>query len=421
MEDERIKDLNNLLKPVFGENVEIVDKTITNLTLPGENYWSDMLKLQVTTKNKDTNATSTEHFVAKCCMVDEKMPKELAAANSHMFKPEIAFYNEIIPTMQKFSKEHGLKEVDFFPKLIIARYNLDGKEEPDENAVLLLENLQVEGYTNEDRHKGFDLDGSKLLLTDLAAFHAIPLAIRLKDPDLFKKVFIDNCPGPPKFLEKPKDKGPGEDHGPPSLPRTLLKQILKGDSFCRKYVNKLDALLDAEEEKFKKGNFFSKPDPNKSVFCGLVHKDMWLNNTMQKKDKEGKMIKNKFVDFQMYSVQDITLDLFFFLITSVDVVVLEEHFDYLLMLYHEHFIKTLESFECDVAPFKYIDFINNLRQNALSEFFHILLMNTTVIFAKKGEKTNFEEIKNLTVNAIHPIARRKFVFLFKILIQKEWI
>uniref|UniRef100_A0A6P7FB12 Uncharacterized protein LOC114328425 n=1 Tax=Diabrotica virgifera virgifera TaxID=50390 RepID=A0A6P7FB12_DIAVI len=431
MEDERIKDLNNLLKPVLGENVEIVDKTITNLTQPGENYWSDMLRLQVTTKNKDTNATNTEHFVAKCVIIDEKMPKELTAAGAHMFKPEIAFYNEIIPAMQKFAKEHGLKEVDFFPKLIAARYNLDGKEHPDENAVLLLENLQVAGYSNEDRHKGFDFDGAKLLLTDLATFHAIPLAMKLKDPDLFKRVILDNCPGPPAFVEKPKDKGPGPGpgHGPgdgpdhgPGIPRTLLKQILKVDNFCRRYIDKLDAIMDAEEEKFKKGeHLFGKPDPNKSVFSGFIHKDMWLNNTMQKKNEDGRMIKNKFVDFQMYSVQDITLDLFFFLITSVEVVVLEEHFDYLLMLYHEHFIKTLEAFKCDVAPFKYIDFINNLKQNALMEFQHIMVMTTTIIFGKKGEKTDFEQFKNLTINSIHPIARRKFIFLFKTLVQKEWI
>ncbi|XP_072375980.1 uncharacterized protein [Diabrotica undecimpunctata] len=147
MEGERIKDLNNLLKPVFGENVEIVDKTIANLTLPGENYFSDMLKLQVTTRNRDTNSTNTENFVAKCCIVevDENMPKEAAAMLSHVFKPEIAFYKEIIPTMQKFLKEHGLKEVEIFPKLIASRYNLDGKEQPDENAVLILENLQAAG------------------------------------------------------------------------------------------------------------------------------------------------------------------------------------------------------------------------------------------------------------------------------------
>ncbi|XP_072393186.1 uncharacterized protein [Diabrotica undecimpunctata] len=417
MEGERIKDLNNLLKPVFGENVEIVDKTIANLTLPGENYLSDMFKLQVTTRNRDTNSTNTENFVAKCCIVDvdENMPKEAA---SHVFKPEIAFYKEIIPTMQKFLKEHGLKEVEIFAKLIASRYNLDGKEQPDENAVLILENLQAAGYSNEDRHKGFGLDGAKLVLADLAVFHAVPLAIKLKDPDLFQNVFVDNCSGPPKFADKPKDKGPG---GPPSIPRSTLKEILKADSFCRKHVNRFDGLIDAQEENFKNGNLFIKPDANKSVFSGFVHKDMWLNNTMQMKNEEGKLIKNKFVDFQMYGIQDITTDLFFFLLTSVDIVTLEEHFDYLLMIYHEHFIKSLESFKCDVAPFKYINFIDSLKKSAIEEFFHILVMNIIVIYAKKGEKTKMETIKNMTVDTVHPIAKKKFVFLFKMCIQKEWI
>ncbi|CAG9833440.1 unnamed protein product [Diabrotica balteata] len=418
MEGERIKDLNNLLKPVFGENVEILDKTITNLTLPGENYWSDMLKLQVTTRNKITKATNTEYFVAKCCVIDEKLPKGIAGDICRVFKPEIAFYKEIIPTMQKFLKEHGLKEVEIFPKLIAARYNLDGKEEPDENTVIIFENLQAAGYCNGDRHKGFDLDGAKLLLTDLAVFHAIPLAIKLKDPDLFKKTFIDNiCL--PKFAENSKDKEPGDDHGPPQLPRTILKQILTEDSFCSQHVDKLDGLMSIEEENFKTGDAF-KPKPDKSAFSGFVHKDMWLNNTMQMKNKDGKIIKNKFLDFQMYSVKEITTDLFFFLISSVDIEVLEKHFDTLLMIYHDNLITTLKAFNCDVTPFKYADFINNLKQNAPSEFFHILIMNTLVIFAKKGQKTNFDEIKNLTMDDIHPIARKKFIFLFKLLIEKEW-
>ncbi|XP_050512666.1 uncharacterized protein LOC126888443 [Diabrotica virgifera virgifera] len=411
MEGERIKDLNNLLKPALGENVEIVDKTITNLTQPGDNYFSDMLKLQVTTRNKDTNATNTEHFVAKCCIADADM----AAQSSSLFKPEIAFYKEIVPTMQKFLKEHGQKEVEIFPKLIAARYNLDGKEEPDGDAVLVLENLQVAGFGNQDRHKGFDLEGAKLLVTDLAVFHAVPLAIKLKQPDLFQKVFVDNCP-----KNKPKENGP--DHrGIPKMPRATLKQILSQDHICRKHVDKLDDLIDADEDNFSKGNLFNKFDIKETVFSGLVHKDMWVNNTMQKKDKDGRIVKNNFVDFQMYGIQDVTTDLIFFLLSSVDIVTLEEHFEYLLQLYHEHVIKTLESLKCDVASFKYVDFINNLKENTIGEFFHILLMNNLIIYIKKGEKTDFDILKNLTVDSMHPIARRKFVFLFKMLVQKEWI
>ncbi|XP_050512655.1 uncharacterized protein LOC126888441 isoform X4 [Diabrotica virgifera virgifera] len=418
MEGERIKNLKKLLRPVFGENVEIVDKTITNLTLPGENYWSDMLNLQIKTRNKDTKTTNTEYFVAKCPVIDEKLPKGIADDICRVFKPEIAFYKEIIPTMQKFLSEHGLKEVEFFPKLIAARYDLDGNEEPDGDAVMILENLQAAGYSNADRHKGFDLDGAKLLLTDLAVFHAIPLAIKQKDPELFKKTFVDKS-FMPKWVDNPTAKGPDGDHGPPQIPRTVLKQILTQDSFCSQHVNKLDGLMSIEEEGFKTGDSF-RPKPNKSAFSGFVHKDLWLNNTMQLKNEDGEIIKNKFLDFQVYSVQEITADLIFFLMSSVEIEVLEEHFDDLLMMYHKHFIKTLEALNCDIAPFKYALFINNLKQTAPSEFFHIILMNILVIFGKKGQKANFEEVKNLTMDDIHPIARRKLVFLFKLLIEKEW-
>jgi hypothetical protein len=103
------------------------------------------------------------------------------------FRNEIAFYKDILPILQDFQRQHGVKEViDFVPKYYGSRRNLKGDEgKVDQDAVLLLENLKVANYTTFDRTQGFDLDAAKLIITDLAQFHAVPLALKLEKPEIF--------------------------------------------------------------------------------------------------------------------------------------------------------------------------------------------------------------------------------------------
>lgn len=119
----------------------IIEKDVTNLTAPGENYWSDMLKINLTVINDETGSTEEINVCAKCVVQES----EQTIFNIQMFKSEINFYREIIPTIQQFLNDHGLPEITFFPKLVCARLNLDGGAVPDKNAVLILENLKNQG------------------------------------------------------------------------------------------------------------------------------------------------------------------------------------------------------------------------------------------------------------------------------------
>ncbi|XP_057667636.1 uncharacterized protein LOC130900782 [Diorhabda carinulata] len=421
MEPEKIKNLDELIKKYHGEDVQIVDKKITNLTAPGENYLSDIFKLDVTIKNKNGNE-SIEHYVAKSVLIKPEMSTEISV---EIFKNEILFYTTVIPTIRQFAKEHGLQDKDVFPELIAARLNLDHTDKPDENAVLILENLVEKGYTNTDRHKSFDLDGVKLILSDLAVFHAIPLAMKIQNPKLFEENIIKNCGLPPPPGKRDDEMNPSSQSQPPKndkmKPPNLLPlfiEVAKEDIFCRNYIDKLEKFM-ADMEKKMHEKFRTKPDYS-SPFVTLCHNDMWVNNTMQLSE-QGKFVKNKFVDFQMCNVNELFSDLIFFLFSSVDLITLENHLDYLIMFYHECFIKILEKCKCDVAPYAYNKFMLKLNEAIPSSFLQIMIMNFTVIYAKKGEVGGPFGKKEFTSSESHPIAKKKFLFLFRKMIENEWI
>lgn len=145
MSGKYIENLEGLLKKHLGSKKEIVDIKQETLTAPGENYCSIMLKLDITVNNLETGKEEEIHAVAKTINTEVN---EFFRKSAHpQFKKEIAFYSEIVPALQKFQTEQGVADVlDLFPKLYATRKNLHGKDdEIDDDAIIILENLKVQG------------------------------------------------------------------------------------------------------------------------------------------------------------------------------------------------------------------------------------------------------------------------------------
>lgn len=145
MYDDYIEKLDDLIYQYTGKEKTILNKTISNLTQPGDNYCSLMLKIDVTLKNLHSNDEEMLYVVAKCrnkggnTFFDQISPFQ--------FKKEIGFYTEIVPTLEQFQREQGSTEFyDIYPKVYAVRRNLHGNDdEIDENAVILMENLFEKG------------------------------------------------------------------------------------------------------------------------------------------------------------------------------------------------------------------------------------------------------------------------------------
>lgn len=141
-----VKNLQELISEHLGAHKKIISSEVSRLTAPGENYLSVVVKIDLVLKNEETNSEEKLHAVGKCIHSDD-VHEELKNFGKENYNSELAFYNYILPTLQKFAKKQGLKKnYDIFPKLIAFRPNLHGNNnEVDEHSILLMENMIVNG------------------------------------------------------------------------------------------------------------------------------------------------------------------------------------------------------------------------------------------------------------------------------------
>lgn len=229
--------------------------------------------------------------------------------------------------------------------------------------------LSFKGYSNIDRCVGFDLNGAKLVLKDLAAFHALTIALKLKKPEVFQTKVKKHC-YPPRFAE-----GKTMKH---ICSQAWLDAILNQPK-CKPYKEQLQRKLDVELERMDV--YFVRP--TKEPYATIVHNDMWTNNTMQLTNN-GKLVKNKFIDFQSYIYGSPFADMVFFIWCSVQIDVVKKHSDELIQHYHHHFVSILEDFGCDTSPFEYERFLKQLDEDAPQELFHTLYL-AAIIYVEKGQ------------------------------------
>lgn len=139
-----IENLEELISQYVGSDKIISDVQIRPLLAPGENYFSNMLEVNLKLKNKINGAEEPFHAVAKCMLGSNPgMPGPM----TYTYLSEVTFYKEIVPVIEKFLRNEGAKGImEIVPKLYAVRPNLHGKnDEVDGHAVILLENLKTSG------------------------------------------------------------------------------------------------------------------------------------------------------------------------------------------------------------------------------------------------------------------------------------
>lgn len=140
---DKIEKLEELLSQYVDKDKKIIETKLTRLTAPGENFGSTILKVDLILKN---NHGEFEPLSVVAKLLPESEFFQTVFNVQVTFKMESAFYEVIVPTLQEFEREQGVNNViDFFPRFYGSRCNLNGTEEIDGNAVLLLENLKITG------------------------------------------------------------------------------------------------------------------------------------------------------------------------------------------------------------------------------------------------------------------------------------
>lgn len=166
---------------------KLVSYTSRYLTKAGDNYGSVMLAIMANIQ-KPSGEIEELPLVAKLPPITNDLFWD-------MFQPERtcrsenAVYKYLSPFIRSLQLEAGIDENDLFddfPLYYGSRISLNpNAEKVDRDAVLVQENLQTSGFKAGDRHKPFDMAHTKLILREMAKYHALPIALRLKKPQQF--------------------------------------------------------------------------------------------------------------------------------------------------------------------------------------------------------------------------------------------
>ncbi|XP_044258694.1 uncharacterized protein LOC123007450 [Tribolium madens] len=413
MVKSKVNNLRGLLTKTLGDDIEIIDQKTTLLTAPGEHYGSIMLALDVTIK-QPTTGTKKYHLVAKLIPANEML--RVAFDIYVTFKKEVLAYTETIPYITQLQREYQVPPNHHFDKLFAkcygARVSLNPeRNQVDEDAVLIFENLKIQGYQTEDRLLGFGLKASKVILRDLARFHAAPIAVkRLKFDDFQSKIL-------PALV-----KNKGLEQLPPEVGVAFHNSIMEGAvevPELGEYLPRVQKLVD-----YAAANpYVNRPPPNE-LWGSMSHSDFWTSNTMILYDEQGEAVSNKIVDLQIMTYSSIARDVIFFMFTSIMNRVLEENYEELLRTYYDSFVNTLKEFRLDVSEYSWENFLKELEEVAPSEVYHVLVMLKPICTERGKVEHSLEEFQDSDwsrKDLLGPSHRKKLKDTVLALVKRNWI
>ncbi|XP_051162218.1 uncharacterized protein LOC127282154 isoform X2 [Leptopilina boulardi] len=200
---------------------------------------------------------------------------------------------------------------------------------------IIMEDLTRVNFFTCDRQHLLNYNHCRHVLQALAHIHAGSLKLKLNNPEYFRNLikpitevtFADKSNGQMKnSLEK------SLNHAIQSLesiqpPTANSEKCLK---FLKKYPNKVYEIVKASTT-------------NRSIYDVIIHGDVWKNNIFFSKNIVHDELKVKFVDYQAVRHASLALDIHYFLYSSADLNVFDNHYRDMMQIYHTEFLNQLKS------------------------------------------------------------------------------
>jgi hypothetical protein len=406
------QDLEDLLRPQLGNDLVVKSFTSQPLTQAGDNYGSIMLAIEVSVVHGAHRTSSNNlSLVAKLVPPSGFLWKIFDPPNTVC--KEINCYKLVNEEHRKLQEENHIpkdKFLDVFPKFYGARTTLSGEigDKADQNAVILLENLKTANYRLGDRGVGFDLKHAQLVVSQLARFHALSVALKILKPEVFKNTVLKAC--------KPQNVGFSEEELMATVPK--LMEIVKIIPECDIYLDKLQKAsvlgikMQLDESLL----------PPREPYATLIHADFWVNNMMFCYETDENIPACvKFLDFQIVQYSSPVRDLIFFLYTSTAEGVRSENYEDLIRLYHENFTDCLKAVGCDISSFTFQSLLDEIEVFAPAEAYHILYMLLPIC----ADRGNVPELSGVSFETIYRkpnnIYKRKAKEFITEFVQRGWL
>jgi len=262
-----IHGLSEVVEPHFS-GARLTKYRTSMVTQPGENYGSVLLAIHDQLQRLDGELFE-EQLVAKIPPTDPKYWQFFQPERTCL--TENAVYKVLAPALTSLQDEVGIpaeKQFKGFSRYYGSRVSLDSNSSKvDQNAVLVLENLRSSGYVSGQRLRSYDLPHTLLAIRYMAEFHALPLALRLLRPKLFREEVLP-------FFQK------FDWHAAAPEWKTVMKAETLED--IRRVTNNDFKLVARVKELSDKFFEFLAADADKpdGPFTSIIHCDFWINNLM---------------------------------------------------------------------------------------------------------------------------------------------
>ncbi|KAK4874377.1 hypothetical protein RN001_013737 [Aquatica leii] len=270
------------------------------------------------------------------------------------FACEFGIYGEILPMMEKLKCKKKVA-----PQL----YHLS----TDLKNSFIIEDLAELNYKMANRQEGLNLTHCLFVIKKLAYFHASSLAIYEKNPkimDQYNKGLFHRTNMSENVF---------------SITCQELQNSCKAEPSLRKYYEKIT------EDMIEKVFDSAKRD---LTFNVLNHGDFWCNNFMFHYDADGRLDDVLFIDFQGSVFASPFLDLHYFIVSSTNLEVKENHIYDVLHHYYETFVETAKILEIRTAIPNWNDFKKDFCDKAFIGLVSICVV-LPIVKAEKMENASF--------------------------------
>ncbi|KAH8383453.1 hypothetical protein KR009_008706 [Drosophila setifemur] len=323
-----VSDFKEIIASSEPQFEKIVSGSWKSATKPGDNFSSTLLKVDIQVQLKADKNEKTFSYILKVhpAYTGENF------TDFNMFPKEIEVYGKYVPAFEKLYHDAGLT-VTFSAKSFVL-------SKPVKEEYLILENLQTSGFKMCDRMKGLDLEHCKSSLKKLAQWHAASLKYKeVNGP--YPALYNDGI-----YIEATRDLFTNMfQQGKDSYMKHLGK--IEGSE---EYLHKLPLILDTNVDLI-----IADAKINEEEFNVLNHGDAWINNLMFQYDSEGRLKETFLLDHQNTKYGNPAQDLYYLLMSSAELDIKVDQFDYLIRWYHENLVEHAELL-------KYTGFVPDLKQ-----------------------------------------------------------
>uniref|UniRef100_A0A1E1WV54 CHK kinase-like domain-containing protein n=1 Tax=Pectinophora gossypiella TaxID=13191 RepID=A0A1E1WV54_PECGO len=284
-----------------------------------------------------------------------------------LHKREVFVYKEVLPKFKLLQENIDIDERVSLPECMFSSTEKDRE-------ILILEDLLVSGFAMDNKAANFkklDYLQVRLVLTELAKFHALSFILQRKDPENFDKLTseLQDIVFQDTFLNKSKLRNYFSDSFAMSM-----KQIKDEDA--KKKLAKVETKL------LQVLRMFVEP----KKYNVLCHGDCWINNILFK-HQVMKQSKICFLDFQAMRYANPTTDIIYFLYLCTDAEFRSEYFETLQTVYYESLKSFLRLFDIDVRTVYPLENFKNDIEETLPFGLAMALVEMRIVTTTTEEST----------------------------------